>query len=146
MAIVNRRARYDYHILETFEAGIMLHGPEVKSLRAGQANLTDSHCFIRNMRVLMVGCHISPYKPASRENADPARTRELLLRKKEIVRLVGKLKEKGLSLVPMKIYFNDRGFAKIELALVRGKKEYDKRETIKEREVKRELARNYKLR
>ncbi len=146
MAILNKRARHEYHILETYEAGMILTGPEVKSLRAGQANLKEAHCVIRNDKLLLIGCHISPYKPAARNNpVDPARTKELLLRKKEIEKLIGKLKEKGLTLVPLKIYFNERGYAKIEIGLARGKKLYDKRQDSKERDVKRDLQRKYKM-
>ncbi|WP_038249665.1 SsrA-binding protein SmpB [Ghiorsea bivora] len=146
MAILNKRARHEYHILETYEAGMILTGPEVKSIRAGQANLKEAHCVIRNDKLLLIGCHISPYKPASRNNpVDPARTKELLLRKKEIEKLIGKLKEKGLTLVPLKIYFNERGYAKIEIGLARGKKLYDKRQDSKERDVKRDLQRKYKM-
>ena len=146
MAISNKRARHEYHILETYEAGMILTGPEVKSLRAGQANLKEAHCVIRNEKMLLIGCHISPYKPAARNNPlDPARTRELLLHKKEVTKLLGKLKEQGLALVPLKIFFNDRGYAKIEVALGRGKKLYDKRQDSKERDVKRDLQRKYKM-
>jgi SsrA-binding protein len=146
MAILNRRARHEYHILETFEAGIMLTGPEVKSIRLGQANLAEAHCIIRNRRVLLIGCHISPYKPAAMNNpGDPTRSRELLLHKQELGRLAGKLKEKGLTLVPLKLYFNDRGFAKLEIGLARGKKLHDKREAAKERDVRRDLQRRYKM-
>ena len=147
MAIINRKARYQYHILERLEAGIMLLGPEVKSLRAGQANLTEAHCIVRGQEVLLIGCHISPYKPAARNNpVDPARTRKLLLHRAEIRRLIGKLKERGLALVPLRLYFNARGVAKLEIALARGKKLHDKREAIKEREVRRQLQREYKTR
>jgi len=146
MAILNKRARHEYHILETYEAGMILTGPEVKSLRAGQANLKEAHCIIRNEKLLLIGCHISPYKPAARNNpVDPARTRELLLHKKELNKLLGKLKEKGLALVPLKIFFNHRGYAKIEVGLGRGKKLYDKRQDSKERDVKRDLQRKYKM-
>ena len=146
MAILNKRARHEYHILETYEAGMILTGPEVKSLRAGQANLKEAHCMIRNEKLLLIGCHISPYKPAARNNPlDPARTRELLLHKKELNKLLGKLKEKGLALVPLKILFNHRGYAKIEVGLGRGKKMYDKRQDSKERDVKRDLQRKYKM-
>jgi SsrA-binding protein len=145
MAITNRRARHDYHILETYEAGIMLTGPEVKSIRDGQASLAEAHCIIRNDRVLLIGCHINPYKPAAMNNpSDPVRSRQLLLHKKEIRTLIGKLKEKGLTLIPLKLFFNERGYAKIELGLGRGKKLYDKRQAMKERDVKRDLERNYK--
>ena len=146
MAILNRRARHEYHILETFEAGIILSGPEVKSIRAGQANLAEAHCIVRQDRVLLIGCHVSPYKPAAMNNPkDPTRSRELLLKKREIERLLGKLKEKGLTLVPLKLYFNERNFAKLQIGLARGKKSHDKRQAIKERDIKRELQRRYKM-
>lgn len=147
MAIINRKARHDYHILETFEAGIILIGPEVKSIRAGQASIAEAHCIIRNDKILLVGCHVNPYKPASANNpADPSRTRSLLLHKSEVGKLIGKLHEKGLTLIPLKLYFNTRGYAKLEIGLARGKKLYDKRQDMKERDVKRDLARNYKTR
>ncbi len=147
MAIVNRRARHEYEILETFEAGIILTGPEVKSIRQGQASLAEAHCIVRDERVLLVGCHISPYKPAAMNNPpDPSRSRELLLHKREIRRLIGKLKEKGLALVPLKLYFNERGYAKVQIALARGKKLHDKRQALKERHIRRELERRYKMR
>ena len=146
MAIVNRRARHEYHILETYEAGMILTGPEVKSIRAGQANLAEAHCIIRKEKLLLIGCHISPYKPAALNNPkEPARSRELLLHKKEIQRLLGKLKEKGLTLVPLKLYFNERGFAKLEIGLGQGKKFYDKRQDKKEKDIKRDLQRQYKM-
>jgi len=146
MAIINRRARHEYHILETFEAGIILTGPEVKSVRAGQANLAEAHCIVRNGRVLLIGCHISPYKPAAMHNPkEPARSRQLLLHQREIQRLIGKLKEKGLALVPLKLYFNARGYAKLEIGLARGKKMHDKRQALKERDIRRDLQRRYKM-
>jgi len=145
MALINRRARHEYHILETYEVGIILTGPEVKSIRAGQANLAEAHCIIRNEKMILIGCHISPYKPAAMNNpAEPARSRELLLHKKELLRLIGKLKEKGLTLVPLKLYFNERGFAKLEIGLAKGKKLYDKRQDKKEKDIKRDLQRQYK--
>jgi len=145
MALINRRARHEYHILENFEAGIILTGPEVKSLRAGQANLAEAHCIIRNGKTLLIGCHISAYKPAAMQNpSDPARSRQLLLHSSEISRLTGKLREKGLTLVPLKLYFNERGFAKLQIGLCRGKKLYDKRQALKDRDVKRHLERQYK--
>jgi len=146
MAIINRRARHEYHILETYEAGMILTGPEVKSIRAGQANLAEGHCIIRNEKLILIGCHISPYKPAAMNNpAEPARSRELLLHKKELLRLLGKLKEKGLTLVPLKLYFNERGYAKLEVGLGRGKKMHDKRQDKKEKDIKRDLQRRYKV-
>jgi len=146
MATINRRARHEYHILETLEAGMILTGPEVKSIRMGQANLAEAHCIIRNDRLLLIGCHISPYKPAALNNpSDPACTRELLLKKKELERLMGKLKERGLTLVPLKLYFNEHNFAKLQVGLARGKKSYDKRHDLKERDIKRDLQRSYKM-
>ncbi|GAV20194.1 SsrA-binding protein [Mariprofundus micogutta] len=146
MAILNRRARHEYHILETYDAGMILTGPEVKSIRNGQANLAEAHVILKNERVLLIGCHISPYKPAAMNNPhEPARSRQLLLHKKEILKLVGKLKEKGLTLVPLKLYFNERNFAKLEIGLCRGKKMHDKRADVKERDIKRDLQRQYKV-
>ena len=146
MAIVNRRARHEYHILETYEAGMILTGPEVKSIRAGQANLAEAHCIIRNEKMILIGCHISPYKPAAMNNPkEPARSRELLLHKGEIQRLIGKLKTKGLTLVPLKLYFNERGYAKLEIGLGQGKKLHDKRQDKKEKDIKRDLQRQYKM-
>ena len=146
MAILNRRARHEYHILDTYEVGMVLTGPEVKSIRAGQANLAEAHCLIRADKLLLIGCHISPYKPAYMNNpADPARSRQLLMHKKEQMKLVGKLKEKGLTLVPLKMYFNERGYAKLQVGLARGKKSYDKRQDQKEKDIKRDLQRQYKM-
>lgn len=146
MVILNRRARHEYHILETYEVGIILLGPEVKSIRAGQANLAEAHCIIRNEKMILIGCHISPYKPAAMNNpAEPARSRELLMHKKELLRLIGKLKEKGLTLVPLKLYFNERGYAKLEVGLAKGKKLYDKRQDKKEKDIQRDLQRRYKV-
>jgi len=146
MAILNRRARHEYHILDTYEVGIVLSGPEVKSIRAGQANLAEAHCLIRADKLLLIGCHVSPYKPAYMNNpSDPARSRQLLMHKKEQMKLVGKLKEKGLTLVPLKMYFNERGYAKLQVGLARGKKDHDKRQDKKERDIKRDLQRQYKM-
>jgi SsrA-binding protein len=139
--VVNRKARHDYFIDETVEAGLVLTGSEVKSLRDGRCNLVDSFARITRGEAFITNVHISPYDPASRENHEPTRSRKLLLHRLEIDRLEGKLKQKGLTLVPLRIYFNERGRAKIELGLGRGKKHYDKRQTIKERDAKRETAR-----
>ena len=136
----NRKARYLYEILDTFEAGIALLGPEVKSLRAGNANLTDAYARIRDGEAFLVGVHISAYEQAGRANPDPRRERRLLLHKGEIRRLAGKVAEKGLTLIPLQIYFRD-GRAKVELALARGKRQYDKREAIRTREEERALRR-----
>ncbi|MDQ6973557.1 MAG: SsrA-binding protein SmpB [Mariprofundaceae bacterium] len=146
MAIINRRARHEYHILETYEVGLVLLGPEVKSIRAGQANLKEAHCLIRQDHLLLIGCHINPYKPAAMNNpSDPTRSRQLLMHKKEQLKLIGKLKEKGMTLVPLKMYFNERGFAKLQIGLAKGKKNYDKRQDQKERDIKRDLQRQYKM-
>ncbi|MBL4775699.1 MAG: SsrA-binding protein SmpB [Mariprofundus sp.] len=146
MAIINRRARHEYHILESLEVGLILLGPEVKSIRMGLANLAEAHCIIRQDKMLLIGCHISPYKPAAMNNPkEPARSRELLLKRKEIQRLMGKLNEKGLTLVPLKMYFNERNLVKLEVGLARGKKMHDKRHDLKEKDIKRNLQRQYKM-
>lgn len=137
----NRRARFEYEILDTQEAGLVLFGPEVKSLRAGKASLSDAYARIRSGELFLVNAHISPYTEASRENSDPRRERKLLLHKGEIARLEGKVKERGFTLVPLRLYFNEQGRVKVEIALVRGKRRYDKREAIRKRESQRELAR-----
>ncbi len=139
--VVNRKARHDYFIEETVEAGLVLTGSEVKSLRDGRCNLVDSFARITRGEAFVTNVHISPYDPASYANHEPTRSRKLLLHRLEIDRLEGKLKQKGLTLVPLRIYFNARGRAKIELGLGRGKKLHDKRQSIKEREAKRETAR-----
>lgn len=136
----NRRARHDYEILDTFEAGIALLGPEVKSLRAGKATLTDSYATLRRGEVMLVSVHIPPYVQAARENSDPRRERKLLLHRAEISRLGGKLRERGFTLIPLSIYFKN-GRAKVELGLARGKRQYDKRHALRKREQDREVQR-----
>ncbi len=136
----NRRARADYFIEETFEAGIALTGTEVKSLREGRANLKESYGDVVGGEVWLVGCHISPYEHGNVNNHEPTRRRKLLLHKAEIARLFGKTQERGLTLVPMKMYFK-KGRAKIELGLGRGKKHGDRRQELKERTVNREVQR-----
>ncbi|HEY2388188.1 MAG TPA: SsrA-binding protein SmpB [Candidatus Binatia bacterium] len=138
---LNRKARHDYFIDETFEAGIVLTGSEVKSLRDGRANLKDSYARIGNGEAILMNVHISPYDPAAGANHEATRSRKLLLHRREIDRLLGKLREKGLTLIPLRLYFNARGRAKVELGLAHGKRQYDKRQTIKEREARRETAR-----
>lgn len=140
----NKKARHDYHILESMEAGIVLLGTEVKSLREGRANLRDSYALLEKGEVILRGLHISPYSHSSDSALDPRRDRKLLLNKREIKRLVGKVQEKGLTLVALKIFFNDRGLAKVELALAKGKRQYDKRRAIADREAKREVERAVK--
>lgn len=134
----NRRARHDYEVLERLEAGIALVGPEVKSLRAGKANLTDAYAVVVGGDAILKNLHISPYPHAARENPEPRRDRRLLLHRREIVRLAGKVAERGLTLVPLSLYWKD-GRAKVELALVRGRRQYDKRQAIRKREEDREL-------
>jgi SsrA-binding protein len=136
----NRRARHEYEILETHEAGLVLRGTEVKSLRAGQVNFKDSYATVRNGEVWLIGCHINPYSHGTDANHDPERDRKLLLHAREISRLGGKIAERGLTLVPLKLYFK-QGRAKVEIGLARGKKLYDKRSALREREVSREMDR-----
>jgi SsrA-binding protein len=134
----NRRARHDYEILETVEAGLVLRGTEVKSLRDGLVNFKDSYASVRNGEGWLLGCHINPYSHGTDANHDPERDRKLLLHKKEIARLSGKISERGLTLVPLRLYFKD-GRAKVELGLARGRKLHDKRSALREREVRREM-------
>jgi SsrA-binding protein len=141
----NRKASFEYEILETFEAGMALLGPEVKSLREGRANLADSYATVRRGVALLVHLHISPYEQAGRDNPDPRRDRRLLLHKAEIRRLTGKLAERGFTLVPLRLYWKN-GRAKVELGLARGKRRYDKREAIRRRESDRDLARLSRMR
>lgn len=136
----NKKAHHDFEILETFEAGIVLLGSEVKSLREGRANLKDSHAKIKRGEVFLYGVHISPYSSASYNNHEPERVRKLLLHRREIKRLLGKTQERGLTLVPLKMYFK-QGKVKVELALARGKKDYDKRETLKRKQEARDMDR-----
>ncbi|GAB4337545.1 MAG: SsrA-binding protein SmpB [Candidatus Abyssubacteria bacterium] len=142
---INRKARHNYEILESFEAGMALTGTEVKSLREGRVNLKDSYAKVEGGEVYLVNSHISPYSHGNIQNHDPLRERKLLLHKGEIKRLRGKTEERGLTLIPLKIYFS-RGRAKIELALARGKRQYDKREQIKRRDADREMEREFKAR
>lgn len=136
----NRRARHDYEVLDTFEAGIALMGPEVKSLRAGRVNLGDAYAVIRGGECWLEKLHISPYEPATRENPEPMRPRKLLLHRHELRRLKGKVQERGLTLVPLSLYWKE-GRAKVELALVRGKRTHDRREDIKRRDADLEARR-----
>ena len=144
--ITNRKAYRDYEILESLEGGIELKGSEVKSLRAGKINLDDSFARADKEEIFLYNAHISHYTEASYLNVDPDRPRKLLLHKNQIIRIIGKLTQKGLTLVPLKIYFNDRGFVKIDLALCKGKKLYDKRQSIKRRETDLEIRREIKNR
>jgi SsrA-binding protein len=134
----NRKARHDYFIDETYEAGIVLAGPEAKSLREGRASLIDSYARVKHEELFLHNMHITPYPFTHHVELDPTRTRKLLMHKREIMRLIGKTEEKGYSLIPLSVYLLD-GIMKIELALAKGKRKYDKRAVLKEREMKREL-------
>lgn len=141
----NRKAYHDYHIEETHEAGIVLTGTEIKSVRAGSVNLKDAYVVIRNGEAWLLNVHISPYEPASRQNVNPDRERKLLLHSAEINRLMGRVQEKGLTIIPLRVYLK-KNYAKVEIALVRGKRQYDKREAIAKRESDREIQRALKER
>ena len=145
MEIINRKARYDYEIEETYEAGIALTGTEIKSIRNGKANIKDSYAIIRNDEIYLLNTHISLYDEGNRFNHEELRTRKLLLHKKEILKLKDKVDLEGYTLIPLKIYFV-KSKAKVLIGLAKGKKSYDKRETIKKRDVEREMQRNFKLR
>ncbi|AVD56977.1 SsrA-binding protein SmpB [Heyndrickxia coagulans] len=141
----NKKASHDYFIEETYEAGIVLQGTEIKSIRAGRVNLRDSFARVENGEVFVYGMHISPYEQGNRYNHDPLRPRKILLHKKEIDRLAGMTKEKGYALIPLKIYIKN-GYAKVLIGLARGKKNYDKRESLKKKEAAREIERAFKAR
>ncbi len=141
----NRKAYHDYHIEETHEAGIALTGTEIKSVRAGSVNLKDSYAVVKDGEAWLLNVHISSYEPASRQNVDPDRTRKLLLHRSEINRLMGRVQEKGLTIIPLRMYLKHNR-AKVELALVRGKRQYDKREAIAKRDTDREIQRALKER
>jgi SsrA-binding protein len=141
ISIRNRQAGYDYELLDKYVAGIVLTGTEIKSLREGKANLQDGYCYINNGEIFAKGINITPYAQGTHYNHEATRERKLLLKRSEIKKLEGKVEERGLTLVPLKIFINDRGFAKLEIAVGRGKKTHDKRDSIKERDVKRELNR-----
>lgn len=134
----NRKARFNYEVLEKMEAGIILQGSEVKALREGRANLVDGYVRLDATRAVLCSVHISPYSNGGYANHEPTRNRKLLLHKRELERWLGKIKTKGLTVAPLRLYFNSRGFAKCEIALVRGKKLHDKRETLKRRTMDRE--------
>lgn len=142
---VNRKATFDYHLLERFEAGLVLRGTEVKSAREGRVNLKDSYAAERDGELYLVQCHISPYSHAHYENHEPLRSRKLLLHRREIRRLIGKISQRGLTLIPTRIYFR-KGHLKVELALAKGKKVHDRRAAVKERDLKREVQTELKER
>ena len=140
----NKKAYHDYFVLETYEAGIELFGTEVKSVRAGKVNLKDSWCNVVNGEMLANGVHISPYEQGNRFNRDPMRPKRLLMHKKEIMRLMGEVKQQGCAIIPLSVYFNERGRAKMQVALCKGKKTFDKRETEAKRDADRAIERAMK--
>lgn len=145
MEILNRKAHYDYEIESTYEAGLVLTGTEIKSIRQGKANIKDSYAIIKNNEIYLLNTHISPYDEGNRFNHEETRTRKLLLHKKEILKLRDKVTLEGYTLIPLKIYFV-KGRAKIQIGLAKGKKNYDKKEAIKERDIKREIEKEGKYR
>lgn len=143
MEILNRKARFNYDVIDTIECGIVLKGTEIKSIRAGKANIKDSYGIVKNNEVYILNMHISPYENGGVFNHEETRTRKLLLHKNEILKLKNKLELEGFTLIPLKVYFVN-GKAKIELGLCKGKKLYDKREDVKKRDIEREIAKKYK--
>lgn len=139
--IRNRQANFEYEVIDKYVAGIVLTGTEIKSIREGKVNLQDGYCYLNHGEMFVKGINITPYAQGTHYNHEPARERKLLLKKSELKKLEGKVEEKGLTLVPLRLFTNDRGFAKLEIALARGKKLHDKRNTMKERDAKRELDR-----
>jgi SsrA-binding protein len=139
--IKNKKASFEYLFLQTFTAGIVLSGTEVKSIREGKANLTDSYCVFIDGELYVKNLHISEYKQGSYNNHEPKRMRKLLLEKIELRKIQSRLKDKGTTIIPVQLFFNERSYAKLEIAIARGKKLYDKRETLKEKDVKRQMQR-----
>ena len=143
--IVNRKAKHEYYFKDMYEAGLMLKGTEVKSIRLNNAHLADAYCYFRNGELFVRNIYIAPYENGSYNNHEPLRERKVLLKKQELKKLFKKKEEKGMTIIPYKIYFSDRGFVKLEIALAEGKKQYDKRATIRERDNKRVLDRMKKM-
>lgn len=141
----NRKAYHDYHVDETYEAGVVLTGTEIKSVRAGSINLRDAYAQVRNGELWLMNVHIAPYEPASRQNVDPYRDRKLLMHRKEIMRLLGRVQEKGFTLIPLRVYLK-KNRVKVQVGLARGKKQYDKRDAISKRDAAREMERAVKTR
>lgn len=141
--IENRRAKFDYQFLDTLTAGLVLKGTEIKSIREGKAGLSDSYCYFRNDELFVKNFHITEYADASFYNHEPLRERKLLLTKQELTKLLRKVKDQGLTIVPIKLFINDKGFAKLNIALAKGKKAYDKRDDIKKKDIEREMNRKF---
>ncbi len=142
--IENRRARFDYQFLETFTAGLVLTGTEIKSIREGKAGLSDSYCYFKNDELFIKNMHVTEYSEASFYNHEPTRERKLLLNRIELNKLSKKVKDQGLTIIPVRLFINDKGFAKLEIALAKGKKQFDKRDDIKKRDIEREIGRKVK--
>lgn len=144
--IVNRRAKFEYHFVDTYEAGLVLQGTEIKSIRQGNANLSDAYCYFKDGELYIKSMYIAEYENGTYANHEARRTRKILLHRRELKKLERRVKEKGMTIVPYRLYLSDRGIAKLEIALTQGKKSYDKRQTIKERDSKREMSRMKKIR
>lgn len=142
--IENRRAKFDYQFLETYTAGLVLKGTEIKSIREGKANLNESYCYFKNNELYIKNMHITEYSEASFYNHEPMRERKLLLNKQELNKLLKKVKDLGLTIIPIRLFINEKGFAKLDIALSKGKKMFDKREDIKKRDIEREVGRKLK--
>jgi SsrA-binding protein len=142
--IENRRARFDYQFIEQYTAGIILQGTEIKSIREGKAGLSDSYCYFRKGELYIKNLHITEYSEASFKNHEPLRERKLLLSKQELRKLEGKLKDQGLTIIPVRLFLSDKGYAKVEIALAKGKREFDKRQDIKKKDAEREIGRKLK--
>lgn len=141
ISILNKKAKFEYEFLETYEAGLQLVGTEVKSLRLGNASIADAYCAFDTGELFLINAHIAEFKFGNINNHEPLRRRKLLLKKKELRKLEGKLKDKGLTVIPIRIFQSERGLAKLEIALAKGKKAFDKREDIKKKDIEREIAR-----
>ena len=142
VSIKNKKASFEFHLIDKFTAGLQLTGTEIKSVREGKANIKESYCVFKKGELFVKGMHIAEYSKGTHYNHEPLRIRKLLLTKRELKRLNNKVKERGLTIVPVEMFISERGFAKLEIALAKGKKVYDKRESIKQRDVKRDLDRN----
>lgn len=143
--IQNKKARFEYELIDKYEAGIKLTGPEIKSIRAGKASIAEAYCFLKSGEVWIKGMHISPYEPASFNNESPIKDRKLLLNRKEIEKLEKAMKNKGLTIVPLKVFIAESGYAKLNIALARGKKLHDKRHDLKDKQDKRAMDRAMKI-
>ena len=144
--IKNRKASFEYQFIDKYVAGIMLLGTEIKSIRNNQANISDAHCVFMEEELFVKNLHIAEYSHGGKSNHEPKRARKLLLNRQELNKMIGKVKEKGMSIIPIRLFINDKGKAKLEIALAKGKKVYDKRESIKEKDQKRDIAREQSTR